>query len=70
MIRRAFLALRVIRFDGESRFNWAVKKTVKFGKKNVNISESVNSFCMGAIFPDTSGHKLSRNGFVVALYAF
>ena len=29
----------------------------------------MNSFYMGAIFPDTLGHQLSRNGFVVSVYA-
>ena len=35
-----------------------------------DISESVNSFDRGAIFPPRSGHDLSRNGFVVSRYSF
>ena len=29
----------------------------------------MNSFCMGAIFFGSLGHKLSRNGVVVSVYA-
>ena len=43
--------------------------SVIFGDKNGNISESVNSFYMGAIFLPRLGHELSRNGFVVSVYA-
>ena len=39
-------------------------------QKNENISESVNSFDTGAIFPPRLGHDLSRNVSVVSGYAF
>ena len=45
------------------------QKSVIFGHKNGNISESVSSFETGAIFPDSSGHELSRNAIVVSAYA-
>ena len=40
------------------------------GQKNEDFSESLNSFDFGAIFPPRSGQDLSRNGFVVSIYAF
>ena len=40
------------------------------GQKNADFSESLNSFDFGAIFPPRSGQDLSRNVFVVSVYAF
>ena len=40
------------------------------GQKNEDISESVNSFDTGAIFLPPLGQDLSRNAFVVSVYAF
>ena len=40
------------------------------GPKNEDFSESLNSFDFGAIFLPRSGQDLSRNGFVVSVYAF
>ena len=38
-------------------------------QKNEDISESVNSIDLGAIFQPRSGYDLSRNAFVVFVYA-
>ena len=37
--------------------------------KNEDISKSVNSIDFGAIFPLRSSHDISRNTFVVSVYA-
>jgi len=39
------------------------------GQKNKDISKSVSSIEAGAIFPPRSGQDLSRNAFVVSVYA-
>ncbi len=39
-------------------------------QKNEDISESVSSIDPGAIFLPRSGQELSRNVFVVSVYAF
>ena len=39
-------------------------------QKNEDISESVSSIDSGAIFQPRSGQELSRNVFVVSVYAF
>ena len=39
-------------------------------QKNEDISESVSSIDSGAIFPYRSAQELSRNVFVVSVYAF
>ena len=39
-------------------------------QKNEDISESVSSIDSGAIFQPRSGQELSRNAFVVSVYAF
>jgi len=44
------------------------QKSVVLGHNNEDISESVNSFCMGAIFPHSLGYEVSRNGFLVFVY--
>ena len=41
-----------------------------FNPKNEHNSKSVNSFDSGPIFRPTLGQDLSRNGFVVSVYAF
>ena len=42
----------------------------KIGQKNEDISESVNSIDSGPIFVPSLGQDLSRNVFVVSVYAF
>ena len=42
---------------------------VIFGHTNGNISESVSSFYTGPFFLGRLGYELSRNGFVVSVYA-
>ena len=39
-------------------------------QKNEDISKSVSSIDTGAIFPPPGGQDLSRNAFVVSVYAF
>ena len=46
------------------------QQTVKFPHKNEDSSESVSSFCTGAIFYPTLGYELSINGFVVSVHTF
>ena len=48
----------------------ACQKSVNFEHKNQDFSKSVNSFHSGAIFPPSLGQDLSRNAFVVSVYAF
>ena len=48
----------------------ACQKSWQIGQKNEDISESVNSIDSGAIFRHRSGQELSRNVFVVSVYAF
>ena len=55
--------------DGLPRAQHGGQKSVIFGHKNEDISESVNSFCTGAIFSDSLGHEMSRNVFVMSGYA-
>ena len=43
------------------------QKSVNFGHKNQDISESVKSFHSGPICEPSLGHKLSRNAFVVSI---
>ena len=45
------------------------QKSVNLGHKLEDFLESVSSFCMGSIFLPRPGHKISRNGFVVSVYA-
>ena len=42
-------------------------KSANFEKKNEDFSESLNSFRAGSIIRPSSGHKISRNAFVVAI---
>ena len=43
------------------------QKSVRFGHKNEDISESASSFASGAIFLPSLGHDLSRNAFVASI---
>ena len=43
---------------------------MNFDQKNGHSSKSVNSFGAGPIFFDSLGQDLSRNAFVVSVYAF
>ena len=52
------------------RFQYACQKSLVIRHKNEDFSESVNPFETGAIFPDRSGHKLSRNAGLMSGYAF
>ena len=69
MIRRAFLSSKSNTGAREIVIKKACQKVVQMDHKNEDISEYVNSFDAGTIFPDRLGHKLSRNGFVVSVYA-
>ena len=51
-------------------FHWASQKCVFFDHENGNISKFNCSFDPGAIFPHSLGHDISRNAFVVSVYAF
>ena len=48
----------------EIALNLVREKIAKMGHKSGDISESVNSFDSGAIFPIRLGQDLSRNAFV------
>ena len=51
----------------EVEFKMACQKLGQMVQKNEDISESVNSFDMGAIFPTEVGQDLSRNAFVASI---
>ena len=70
MTRRAFLSSRVIQAQGKFDSNMLVKIVGSWVGKNEDFSESVNSFDTGAIFPPSWDQELSRNAFVVFVYAF
>ena len=55
---------------GEIEIQRACQKSGKMDQKNEDFSESVNSFDLGAIFLPSSGQELSKNVFVVSVYAF
>ena len=72
--RRIFRKWLVEPFSSESNTKaWEIvrqlgcQKSVNFGDKNQDISESMCSFYFGAIFWPSLGHKLSRNAFVVSI---
>ena len=48
-------------------FKRASQKSVNFGCKNGNFSESVNSFDSGPIYFNSLGQKISRNAFVMSI---
>ena len=48
----------------------ACQKSWQIGQKNEDISKSVGSIDSGAISLPSSGQELSRNVFVVSVYAF
>ena len=68
MTRRAFLSSKSNTGAREIEFKHACQKVGNDHKKE-DISESVNSFDSGAIFPSRSGQDISRNVFVVSIYA-
>ena len=63
-------ALRVITLQWEIAVNWVSETIAKVDHKSEDISGSVCSIDSGAIFPPRSGQDLSRNVFVVSIYAF
>ena len=70
MTRRAFLSSKSNTGAAEIQIKHASQKFQELGQKNEDISKSVNSFDSGPIFPGRLGHDLSRNVFVVSIYAF
>ena len=54
----------------EIEFQHASQKVGKIDDKNEDFSKSVSSFHSGPIFRPSSGEELSRNVFVVFVYAF
>ena len=55
---------------GTIQIKKACQKSWQIGRENEDISKSVSSIDSGAIFPSRSGQDLSRNVFVVFVYAF
>ena len=70
MTRRAFLSSKSNTGAGEIVIKKASQNFQELGQKNEDISKSVSSIGRGAIFPSRLGCELSRNGFVVSVYAF
>ena len=68
--RRAFLSSKSNTAAGEIEIKRACQKLGQMDQQNEDFSESVNSFDFGAIFLPRSGQELSRNVFVVSVYAF
>ena len=69
MTRRAFVSSKSNTGAGEIHFEKANQKSGNFGQKKENISESVNSFAMGAIFLPRSDQELSNGNGPVSVYA-
>ena len=69
MSRRALLGLSNTAARG-IEFQHASQKVGKVDHKNEDSSQSVSSFHSGLIFRPSSGKELSRNVFVVFVYAF
>ena len=69
MTRRAFLSSKSNTGAREIEFKHACEKVANINYKHEDISESVNSFDSGPIFPSRLSHKVSRNVFVVSVYA-
>ena len=63
-------ALRVIRLQGQMARRMPQDFFMKSVQKNDPSSKSVNSFDTGPIFLPSLGQELSRNVFVVSVYAF
>ena len=55
--------------DREIESKKACQKVGKINHKSEDISESVNSFDSGAIFRSSLSEDISRNVFVVSIYA-
>ena len=70
MTRRAFLSSKSNTGAREIQIKHADQKFQELGQKNEDCSKSVSSFDSGAIFRPSLGEDLSRNGFVVFIYAF
>ena len=70
MTRRAFLSSKSNTGAGEIQIKRTCQKVRYLAQKNENFSESMNSFDSASIFPSSLDHYLSRNRFVVSVYAF
>ena len=69
MTRRAFLSSKSNTGAGAIHFQMASQKSWQLRSKNEDISKSVSSIETGAIFLPRGGQDLSRNAFVVFVYA-
>ena len=69
MTRRAVPSSKSNTGAREIEIKWACQNSWQLGRKNEDISGSVNSFDFGAIFLPRLGQDLSRNAFVVSGYA-
>ena len=69
MTRRAFLSSKGNTAAVEIEFQHACQKVGKIDGKHEDFSKSVSSFDFGPIFPPFSSQDLSRNVFVVFVYA-
>ena len=70
MTRRAFLSSESNTAAGTIQIKKACQKSWQTAPKNEAISKSVSSIDAGAFFLPRLGHELSRNVFVVSVYAF
>ena len=70
MTRRAFLSFKSNTGAREIQIKHASQEFQELGQKNEDCSKSVSSFDSGAIFRPSLGQDLSRNVFVVSIYAF
>ena len=70
MTRRAFLSSKSNTAAWEIWFKWACQNPWQLGRESEDFSGSVNSFDFGPIFLPRPGQDLSRNVFVVSIYAF
>ena len=69
MTRRAFLSSKGNAAAEQIEIKKPRQKSWQIAPKNEDISKSVNSIHRGAIFLPRSGQDLSRNTFVVSVYA-
>ena len=70
MTRRAFLSSKSNTGAGEIVIKKASQKFQELGQKIEDFSKSVSSIDSGSIFLARLGQDLSRNAFVVSVYAF
>ncbi len=70
MTRRACLSSKSNTVVREIVHQLGLQECIRFGTKNGNISKYVCSIQSGAIFVPRLGQELSRNVFVVFVYAF